>query len=136
MFHTTGTLQQVLGELLKDEINHLTKCWGMGMWLYPNGTEQLIGYLINEIHTILPVSYESQRRSTIKFTFECMMLVLNWQYRSVLSRSELIYTFIWILKRMWYWSSQLTPKYLHSSCASPSFFGNNSSSDLSKITVF
>ena len=39
MSHTTGTLQQVRGELLQDEINHLTKFWGMGMWLYPDGVE-------------------------------------------------------------------------------------------------
>ena len=136
MSHTTDTLQQVLGELLEDEISHLTKFWGMGMWLYPDGSEQLIRYLLSEIHTILPVSYESKRRSSIKSTFERMMSVLDWQSWSVLSRGELIYTFIWILKRMWYWSSQLTPEYLHSCCASPDFYGNNSSSDLSKITVF
>ena len=136
MSHTTGTLQQVLGELLEDKISHLTKFWGMRMWLYPDGVEQLIRYLLSEIHTILPVSYESKRRSSIKSTFERMMSVLDWQSWSVLSRGELIYTFIWILKRMWYWSSQLTPEYLHSCCVSPDFYGNNSSSDLSKITVF
>ena len=136
MSHATGTLQQVLGELLTDEIDRLTKFWGTGMWLYPDGAEQLIRYLLSEIHTILPVSYESKRRSSIKSTFERMMSVLNWQSWSVLSKYELIYTFIWILERMWYWSSRLTPEYLHSCCASASFFGNNSSSDLSKITVF
>ena len=137
MSHTTGTLQRVLGELLTDEINHLTKFWGMGMWLYPNGAEQLIRYLLSEIHTILPVSYEtSNRRSSIKSTFERMMSVLDWQSWSILSQGELIYTFIWVLKRMWYWSSQLTPEYLHSCCASPSFFGNNSTSDRPKITIF
>ena len=126
MSRATGALQRVLGELLEDEINHLTKFWGMGMWLYPDGAEQLIRYLLSEIHTILPVSYESKRRSGIKSTFERMMLVLDWQSRSVSSKGELIYTFIWILKRMWYWSGQLTPEYLHSCCATPSFFGNNS----------
>ena len=137
MSHTTGTLQQVLGELLEDEIDRLTKFWGMGMWLYPDGTEQLIRYLLSEIHTILPVSYESKRRSSIKSTFERMMLVLNWQSWSVLSKGELIYTFIWVLKRMCYWSSQLTPEYIHSCCASPSFFGNNSNKLYQpEITVF
>ena len=137
MSHTTGTLQQVLGELLEDEIDRLTKFWGMGMWLYPDGAEQLIKYLLSEIHTILPVSYESKRRSSIKFTFERMMSVLNWQSQSVSSKSELIYTVIWILKRMCYWSSQLTPEYLHSCCAYPSFFGNNSNKLYQpEITVF
>ena len=128
MSHTTGTTQQVLSELLQDEINHLTKFWGVGMWLYPNGAEQLIRYLLDQIHTILPVSYESAResRTNIKSTFGHMMSVLNWQSWSVLHRGELIYTFMWILKQMWQWSGQLTPEYLHSCCATPEFFGNNS----------
>ena len=94
MSHTTGTTQQVLEELLQDEVNHLTKFWGMGMWLYPNGAEQLIHYLLSQIHTILPVSYESARESkaNIKSTFQHMMLVLNWRSRSVLHRGELIYS--------------------------------------------
>ena len=123
MSHTTGTVQQILGELLEDEINHLTKFWGMGMWLYPDGAEQLIRYLLSQIQTVLPVSESS---ANIKSTFQHMMSVLNWQSFSFLHRGELIYTFIWILKRMWQWSGQLTPEYLHSCCATPDFFGNNS----------
>ena len=86
MSYTTGTTQQILGELLKDEINYLTKFWGMGMRLYPDGAEQLIRYLLSQIHTILPVSYESTKesRANIKSTFQHVMLVLNWQSRSVL----------------------------------------------------
>ena len=129
MSHTTGTTQQVLSELLQDEINHLTKFWGMGMWLYrdPDGTEQLIRYLLSQINTILPVSYESnsQTKSNLKSTFQRMMSVLNWQSWTILSRGELIYTFIWTLRKIWHWSSQLTPEYLQSCCATPEFFGNN-----------
>lgn len=131
MSHTTGTIQQVLGELLQDEVNHLTKFWGMGMWLYPDNTEQLIRYLLSQIHTILPISYEGSLKpqANLKFTFQQMMSVLNWQSWSFLSRSELIYTFIVILQRMWHWSRQLTPEYLQSCCASPDFFGNNNLTD-------
>jgi hypothetical protein len=127
MSHTTGTVQQVLGELLQDEINHLAKFWGMGMWLYPDGAEQLIRYLLSQIHTILPVFYKSTIKSpgNIKSTFQRMMSVLNWQSWSVSDRGELIYTFIWTLKRMWQWSGQLTPEYLHSCCATSEFFENN-----------
>lgn len=127
MSHTTGATQQVLGELLQDEINHLTKLWGMGMWLYPDSTEQLIRYLLSQIHTILPVFYKSSTitPANIKSTFQRMMSVLNWQSWSVLERGELIYTFMWILKRMWHWSGQLTPEYLHLCCSTPKFFGNN-----------
>ena len=128
MSHTTGTVQQILGELLQDEVNHLTKFWGMGMWLYPDGAEQLIRYLLSQIHTILPVSYKPTTESSanIKSTFQRMMSILNWQSWSILHRGELIYTFMWILKQMWHWSGQLTPEYLHSCCATPEFFGNNS----------
>ena len=126
MSHTTGSLQQVLAELLQDEVNHLTKFWGMGMWLYPDGAEQLIRYLLSQIHTVLLLSYKTTlTQSSLKSTFERTMAVLNWQSWSVLSRGELIYAFMWILKRMWYWSGQLTPEYLQSCCASPEFFGNN-----------
>jgi hypothetical protein len=136
MSHTTGTTQQVLGELLQDEINHLTKFWGMGMWLYPDGAEQLIRYLLSQIHTILPVFYKSTIKSpsNIKPTFQRMMSVLNWQSWSVSDRGELIYTFIWTLKRMWQWSGQLTPEFVHSCCATSEFFdhdfGHNNAKDL------
>ncbi|MEL6930114.1 MAG: ferritin-like domain-containing protein [Cyanobacteria bacterium J06600_6] len=75
MSHTTGTTQQILGELLQDEVNHLTKFWGVGMWLYPDGAEQLIRYLLSQIYTILPVS--SEPSASIKSTFQHMMLALN-----------------------------------------------------------
>ena len=126
MSHTTGTVQQVIGELLQDEINHLAKFWGVGMWLYPDGSQQLIKYLLSQIHTILPISYKEDARSqsNLKSTFQRMISALNWQSWSTLSKGELIYTFIWVLKRMWQWSSQLTPEYLQSCCATPEFFGN------------
>lgn len=49
------------------------------MWLYPNGREQLIQYLISQINTILPVSYEAtlESKSNLKSTFEQMMLILE-----------------------------------------------------------
>ena len=72
MSHTTGTVQQIFGELLQDEINYLAKFWDMGMWLYPNGAEHLIRYLLRQIHTILAVSLESP--ATIKSTFERMII--------------------------------------------------------------
>jgi len=142
MSHSTGTTQQVLGELLQDEINHLAKFWGMGMWLYPDGAEQLIRYLLSQIHTILPVFYKSTIKSpsNIKPTFQRMMSVLNWQSWSVSDRGELIYTFIWTLKRMWRWSGQLTPEYLHSCCGTPEFFDhsfghNNAEDHQPKVTI-
>ena len=155
MSHTTGTIQQILAELLKDEVNHLVKFWGMGMWLYPHGAKQLIQYLLSQIHTILPISCEVSLQSQLnlnqrggketspcpiellKSTFQRMMSALDWQSWSILSRGELIYTFIWVLKPMWHWSSQLTPEYLQSCCATPEFFGNNNFEDeCLEISIF
>ncbi|MEM7594424.1 MAG: ferritin-like domain-containing protein [Cyanobacteria bacterium P01_A01_bin.83] len=127
MSNSTGTLQKILGELLQDKVNQLSKFWGMGMWLYPNGAEQLIHCLLSQINTILPVSFNSssQTEPNSKLTWQNLMSALAWQSWSVSAKGELIYTLIWILKRMWHWSSQLTPEYLHSCCATPEFFGNN-----------
>lgn len=38
MAHTTGPLQAALGELLIDEVNHMTKFWGFGVWAYPDSS--------------------------------------------------------------------------------------------------
>ena len=43
MAHTTGQLQAVLEELLKDEVNHMTKFWGFGLWAYPDSSFSKIG---------------------------------------------------------------------------------------------
>ena len=104
MSHITGITQQVLSQLLQERINHLTKFLGMEIWLYLDGTEQLIKYLLSQINTILPVSYESnsQAQSNLKSTFQRMMSVLNWQSWSILSKGELIYTFIWTSMKIWY----------------------------------
>lgn len=127
MSHTTGTIQAILAELLQDEVNHLCKFWGMGMWLYPDAKAKLTKYLLNQIQTILPQSVEVEKSSgKIKPTFKQMMSVLDWQSWSVLSRGEIIYTFAWVLKEMCHWSGQLTPEFLQSCCATPEFFGHDS----------
>ena len=103
MSHTTGTLQQVLAKILQNKINHLTKFWGIAMSLASDATERLIKYLLSQIHTILPVSYEAklQPQANLKSTFEPKILMLDWQSWSTLSKGELIYTFMEILRRMW-----------------------------------
>ncbi|MBE9111747.1 ferritin-like domain-containing protein, partial [Nodosilinea sp. LEGE 07298] len=42
MAYTTGPLQAVLGELLIDEVNHMTKFWGFGRWAYPETNLRMI----------------------------------------------------------------------------------------------
>ncbi|GAB4545461.1 MAG: hypothetical protein Tsb0014_39660 [Pleurocapsa sp.] len=127
MAHSTGTIQQVLAELLQDEINHLSKFWGVGMWLYPDGYVQLTKHILVLIQELLPLtsSENSLSRSNLVITFRRMMSILNWQSWTCLSKIELIYTFIWVLQRMWQWSRTLTPEYLQPLCATQDFFGHN-----------
>ena len=124
MAHTSDTIQQVLGELLEDEVNHMTKFWGMGMWLYPDAYQRLTVYTFRQIYHWLQPSHQidTESQSSLIYTFQRMMPVLKWQSWSLLCKIELIYTFISILGRMWHWSSTLTPEYLQSLCASPQFF--------------
>ncbi|MBW4490204.1 MAG: ferritin-like domain-containing protein [Trichocoleus desertorum ATA4-8-CV12] len=44
MAHTTGPLQAVLEELTQDEINHMTKFWGFGVWAFPESSLPHIGF--------------------------------------------------------------------------------------------
>ena len=112
----------VLGELLEDEVNHMTKFWGMGIWLDPDAYQRLTAYTFREIYSWLQTSTNRESHSGLIYTFGRMMGVSKWQSWSSLCKIELIYTFIWVLGRMWHWSSKLTPEYLQSLCASPQFF--------------
>ena len=88
-FQTKDRSDYLIDYLNSQQLGDRYTNWVMGMWLYPNGAEQMIRYLLSEIHTILPVSYESSGRSSIT-TFERMMLVLNWQSRSISFKGELV----------------------------------------------
>ncbi len=105
MTRTTSTIQQILAELLKDEINHLTKFWGLGMWLYPDELRQKINTTLASGN-----SYHSMMR-LIK-TFRRMMKTLEWQSWQLNHKIELIYTFVKVMESMMGWSRTLTPEYL------------------------
>ena len=110
MTRTTGSLQQVLKELLQDEINHMTKFWGFGQWLYRDFN----------LHLSTVKSHSSKQTNTNKLksvnrlmaTVTSMMKVLHWESWSLNHQIELIYTFICAGKRIWSWSNSLTPEYL------------------------
>ncbi|MDJ0649791.1 MAG: ferritin-like domain-containing protein [Xenococcaceae cyanobacterium MO_188.B19] len=112
MTRTTGTIQQILAELLQDEINHLTKFWGFGMWLYSDKFRQQIKARSTGN------SYHSMMR--LVTTFHRMMKTLAWDYWKINYKIELIYTFAKVLENMKFWSSTLTPEYLER------LFGSNS----------
>ena len=97
MAHTKATLQQVSGELLQDEINHMTKFFGFGLWLFPRRST--------------PAS-PLQSITRLNRTFRRLMKVLDWDEWSWLNKMELVYTFICVGYRLWRWNSILTSEYL------------------------
>ncbi|PSF39302.1 hypothetical protein C7H19_00500 [Aphanothece hegewaldii CCALA 016] len=114
MAHTTSTLQQVFAELLQDEINHMTKFWGFGLWLFPESYLSRIKHSLHGIIIRQNATKASHIQSTTHLfrTFRRMMGVLNWNGWSWYHRLELVYTFIKVLHLLWRWSKNLTPEYL------------------------
>lgn len=110
MARTTATLQQVLGELLQDEINHMTKFWGFGKWLY--------GSDISSLYSKTRDNSDYQHINGIKavnhltVTVARMMQVLHWKSWSLTQKIELIYTMVFVWQRMWSWSNSLSTEYL------------------------
>lgn len=109
MAHTTGELQTVLEELALDEINHLTKFWGFGVWAFPKSSVVAIAHTL--LQTIMRPTYNRNRSSLIR-TLHRMTKVLNWQTWSLTNKSCFIYTCIYTLHHLCAWNKSLTPEYL------------------------
>jgi hypothetical protein len=107
MAHTTGQLQLVLEELVKDEINHMTKFWGFGVWALPDNSLLKIGQTLIKQRPVY-----SKSRSSLLGTLRRMGNVLNWQHWSISNRATFTFTCIYILNHLWGWSRSLKPEYL------------------------
>jgi hypothetical protein len=112
MAHTTGALQTVFEELVWDEINHMTKFWGFGLWAYPESSLPRICHLLIQT-TKGRLTYNRQHSSLIG-TLQRMTQVLDWQNWSWMNRSTFAFTCIRSLQRLWQWNHTLTPEYLQS----------------------
>jgi hypothetical protein len=123
MAHSTGALQQVLGEILRDEINHMTKFLGFGLWAYPDSYGERIrrtllnclrSHLLSNQSAAAALQHTSHIRSTIELTrtFRRVMDLVDWSTWNYLHRLELIYTFSRVLQQMLSWSNTLTRDYL------------------------
>ena len=121
MSYSTGTLRQVWGELLRDEINHMTKFWGFGAWAYPHTA---IAHLRNistqltktigdrpELETFAQPD-KRQGPSSLPRTLRRMAEVMHWQTWSHHHRAEFSLTCMRVLAHMLRWSRSLTPGYL------------------------
>lgn len=109
MTHTTGELQQVFEEILQDEINHMTKFWGFGLWLYSHST---IRQNKLDFNFVTKKKKSEHSLSRLIATFRSMMSVLSWNSWTSVEKIELIYTFIFIWQPMQYWSNNITSTYL------------------------
>lgn len=110
MAYTTGPLQAVLGELLMDEINHMTKFWGFGRWAYPSaglGTVAL---------TLMQATVKKLRnpcaQGSLVHTLRRMMAELAWPQWSLTHRLTLIYSFDQVMRVLWRWDQSLCQSYL------------------------
>ncbi|MBD6614600.1 ferritin-like domain-containing protein [Komarekiella sp. 'clone 1'] len=106
MAHTTGALQDVLEELAQDEINHMTKFWGFGVWAFPDTSLMRIG------RTLIKTRSHNYKRNNLLRTLRRMMETLNWNSWTLSNKTTLIFTFIYAMRRLWVWNKSLTPEYL------------------------
>ncbi|MBW4611904.1 MAG: ferritin-like domain-containing protein [Desmonostoc vinosum HA7617-LM4] len=106
MAHTTGELADVFEELAQDEINHMAKFWGFGVWAFPEISLVQIG------RTLIKTRSQNYQRNNLIRTLRRMMGTLNWHSWSLNNKVTLLFTFTYVMHRLWSWNSTLTPKYL------------------------
>jgi hypothetical protein len=124
MAHSTGALQRVLEEILLDEINHMTKFFGFGVWAFHSSDRShfessLMGILTRYWQRRSPLDLQTNHRKNygrsaleLVRTFGRVMDLVNWQVWHPISKLELTYTFVGILRQLCRWRSSLTPAYL------------------------
>lgn len=110
MAHTTGALQSVFHELLLDEINHMAKFWGFGVWAYPKSSISQVGWTV--LQTMKGQIAYQRDRSSLVGTLHRMTSVLGWQAWSMSNRSTFALTCFHTLRLLNRWNRALTPAYL------------------------
>jgi hypothetical protein len=105
MAHSTGPLQAVLEELLIDEINHMTKFWGFGRWLFPEASG--VKVLQTLTYSALQKLWKQEPHSSLFHTLRRMAQVLHWEAWSWSNRVSFIWTFGIALGHLLHWSHQL-----------------------------
>ncbi|MEH2421715.1 MAG: ferritin-like domain-containing protein [Nostoc sp.] len=94
MAHTTGALQNVLEELAQDEINHMTKFWGFGVWAFPDTGLMRIG------RTLIKTRSPNYQRNNLMRTLRRMMATLNWNAWSLTNKTTLLFTFTYTMRHL------------------------------------
>lgn len=110
MAYTTGPLQAALGELLIDEINHMTKFWGFGRWAYP---ETNLGMMVSTLSQAMVQKWrQPQLQGSLIHTLRRMTAELAWEQWSLSHRLTFLYTFDQVMRVLWKWERSLTQPYL------------------------
>ncbi|NJM75706.1 MAG: ferritin-like domain-containing protein [Acaryochloridaceae cyanobacterium RU_4_10] len=111
MAHTTGPLQSVLEELLIDEINHMTKFWGFGLWAYPDSSRLKVLQTLSQ--SAIQKLWQTDQHSSLLHTLKRMAQTLHWEAWSFNNKASFLWTFAIALQQLCTWSHSLTPEYLH-----------------------
>ncbi len=123
MAHSTGALQRVLEEILLDEINHMTKFLGFGIWAFHSSDRthsdgsllKIVGRYWDRRSPLNPQTNGNHYgRSVLDLvrTFGRVMDLVNWKVWHPISKLELTYTFMCVLRRILRWRNGLTSAYL------------------------
>jgi len=112
MAHSTGALQQVLAELLIDEVNHMIRFWGFGLWAYPDSSLLKIAHTLSS--ALLRRMHDGSAQGSLLHTVRRMMDELAWEQWSAVNQLTFLYTFDQVIKPLWIWNRSLTPAYLAS----------------------
>lgn len=110
MAYTTGPLQAVLGELLVDEINHMTKFWGFGRWAYP---ETSLGMMVSTLSQAMVQKWRQPNlQGSLIHTLRRMTAELAWERWNLSHRLTFLYAFDQVMRVLWRWDRTLTPPHL------------------------
>ncbi len=112
MAHTTGPLQELLAELVIDEVNHMTKFWGFGLWVYPDSSPWKIGQTLHQ--AMVQKWRDRSTQGSLLHTLKRMTGELAWDQWSLLHRLTFLYTLDQVMQVLWRWHHSLTPAYLNS----------------------
>jgi hypothetical protein len=110
MAHSQGTLQLILEELVLDEINHMTKFWGFGVWAYPETS--FIHASFSLLKSMQRKVKYSRDRSSLIGTLDRMIGVLGCHTWSWQNRATFLFTCISTLHQLLRWHNTLTRNYL------------------------
>jgi hypothetical protein len=104
--HSRGALRQVFIEITIDEMNHMTKYWGFGLWAYPNSNWRT---LINTLMQTSKLKLQYNKSNGSLFgTLNRMTNVLAWSSWTWQNRLTFMWTCIAVLRRMLQWQRSLT----------------------------